>query len=50
MEGEVVIIQCAGNKRPDAGRMQSVHGEPVYFVDSPVEANRIAPGQALCAS
>jgi hypothetical protein len=31
----IVVIQCQGRKQPDAGRLKSADGKPVYFVARP---------------
>jgi hypothetical protein len=40
----IVVIQCQGRKRPDAGRLQTADGRPVNFVAQP----GLAPSDAPC--
>ena len=43
MDNSIVVIQCAGRKRPTAGHLKSSDGRNVIFVAKPDEAPKDAP-------
>lgn len=40
----IVVIQCAGSKRPDAGTLRTTDGKPVLFVAHPEKAPEAVNG------